>query len=237
MFAGCTSDDVARGRMIVRLFLRGWPREVVVDTLLPCDAKGKPLFCGLGGGARAAIVEKAFAKLCSSYAPSRAAAWRPSSTSSDVCETHEIKRGHGGGLGAEQSHEEVARAAAVDVLHAAPPPAWQRHAPRPFQPRSRSRGWKQNLGAAMAAAYSAASDPAAVRTEEEEEAADLPAPSFAADVWVALAVFVNSLISSSSAALPTGVRRPRPEISHPHPHPNDFTSSHRPRDFASPPSP
>ena len=68
MFAPTTAEDWAAGRVRVRLCPNGWWREVVLDTLLPCDASGRPLFCGTSGAGWAALVEKAFAKLHGSYA-------------------------------------------------------------------------------------------------------------------------------------------------------------------------
>jgi len=68
MFAPTTAEDWAAGRVRVRLCPNGWWREVVIDTLLPCDASGRPLFCGTSGAGWAALVEKAFAKLHGSYA-------------------------------------------------------------------------------------------------------------------------------------------------------------------------
>ena len=68
LFSACTAEEAAEGRVRVRLCPHGWWREVEVDTLIPCDERGRALFCGTAGAGWAAIVEKAFAKLLGSYA-------------------------------------------------------------------------------------------------------------------------------------------------------------------------
>ena len=66
--------DVGEGRVSIRLWAHHRWEHVELDTLLPCDKDGAPLFCGRrafqngGSGAWAAIVEKAFAKRMGQYA-------------------------------------------------------------------------------------------------------------------------------------------------------------------------
>ena len=68
LFAACKAEEVANGRVKVRLCPLGSWREVEVDTLLPCDERGRALFCETASAGWAAIVEKAFAKIFGSYA-------------------------------------------------------------------------------------------------------------------------------------------------------------------------
>lgn len=51
---------------MVQFHRHGLWRRIEIDTLLPCDAGGRPLFCARPGWA--ALLEKAYAKLHGSYA-------------------------------------------------------------------------------------------------------------------------------------------------------------------------
>ena len=50
VFARCTPAEVKRGHIRVLLYRHGEWEEVAVDSLLPCDESGRPLFCGRFGG-------------------------------------------------------------------------------------------------------------------------------------------------------------------------------------------
>eukprot|EP00966_Prymnesium_polylepis_P308196 7121994-Prymnesium_polylepis.1 len=68
LFEACSDADLRAGRAMLRLFVDGEWRDVVIDTLLPCDDQRRPLYCGRAGAGWPALVEKAFAKLRGSYA-------------------------------------------------------------------------------------------------------------------------------------------------------------------------
>ena len=66
LFHHCNLNEVRRGQVTLCFYVHGTWRNVTIDTLLPCDADGEPIFCS--GHGWAALVEKACAKLSGSFA-------------------------------------------------------------------------------------------------------------------------------------------------------------------------
>ena len=200
IFSPCTAEDFAAGRVRVRLCPNGcsW-REVEVDTLLPCDERGRPIFCGTAGAGWAAMVEKAFAKLLGSYAALEGGRCVESlvDLTGGVCHTLRIpKKANEDEPTAEESEAMLALASSLRKWH-------DQRQLLCVTRRGRVAGEEDNAPHVPSNhAYAIVDvrkteavllrDPAAVRAEGEDDEGDeggderYAPPTFAADVWIEL---------------------------------------------------
>ena len=189
LFSACTAEDAAAGKVCVRLCPHGWWREVEVDTLLPCDDKGRPLFAGTVGAGWAAIVEKAFAKMLGSYAALEGGRCVEAlvDLTSGVCQQHKIEEGTEAivalGANLRKWHDQkhllcCTRRGREKGEDDAAPHVPSNHAYALVDVRKQEAVLLR--------------DPAAVRSEEEgEEDERYAAPSFSADTWVPMEQFAK----------------------------------------------
>ena len=201
IFAACTADEFASGRVRIRLCPHGcWWQEVVVDTLLPCDERGRPIFCGTAGAGWAAMVEKAYAKLLGSYAALEGGRCIESlvDLTGGVCHQLKLpKRASDDEPTKEESEALLALGATLRKMHDQRQLICCTRRAREVGEEDSAPHVPSNHAYAVVDVRKTEAvllrDPAAVRDEDEDAEADdrFSEPTFSADVWVDIAMFAK----------------------------------------------